>query len=114
MPKYDYLKFHAAPGVFGADDQGLETGGLEEALLYLNKRRMNEAFKIRGICNIGNERIPCYGDLQIGERDRWSAPITWQFYKEDGTVLAFSGKKIYLANRTVSTDDLLKEAIKDI
>ena len=37
MPKYDYTKFHAAPGVFGADEQGIETGELEEALLYLSR-----------------------------------------------------------------------------
>ena len=37
MSKYDYTKFHAAPGVFGADDQGIETGELEEALLYLSR-----------------------------------------------------------------------------
>jgi hypothetical protein len=75
---------------------------------------MKETFKIRGICKIGNETMPCSGVLQIGDSDLWNIPITWRIYKEDGTVLAFSGRKIYLGNRTLSRDDLLKEVVKDI
>jgi len=75
---------------------------------------MKELLKIRANFKIGNLAGQGHGELQIEERDKWTIPITWQLYTEDGTLLAFSGLSIYVGENEITKEQIRARSKDDI